>query len=216
MRLHSSAFCLSDRAPYSVFYGLHTGDVLEKYKRLIIGQIKGESPKMYIRAAGDLSLVPHAEPTWLSKGYYSPYYSDSHRALQKAAREFYESYVKPEAIEGEATGERVSQELLKRMGSEGVELTAMRMGPGKHLHGKKLLGGVDGAEYDYFVCIRSHGVTRTQLIPDAARTCHRARDGKNRRSFAWLPGRSARRNVSYSRSVSTSVGSRAPLAGGSV
>lgn len=26
----------------------------------------------------------------------------------------------------------------------------MRLGPGKHLHGRKLLGGVKGEEYDYF------------------------------------------------------------------
>ena len=28
------------------------------------------------RIAGELSKVPYAEPTWLSPGYYSPYYSE--------------------------------------------------------------------------------------------------------------------------------------------
>lgn len=70
--------------------------------------------------------------------------------MQKAARWFYETEIKPEAVAAESTGDRPSQDLLKKMGSEGVELTAMRLGPGRHLHGRKMLGGVKGEEYDYF------------------------------------------------------------------
>lgn len=31
---------------------------------------------MYSRELGKLSDVPYAEPTWLSAGYYSPYYKE--------------------------------------------------------------------------------------------------------------------------------------------
>lgn len=29
-------------------------------------------------------------------------------------------------------------------------MNRMRLGPGKHLHGQQLMGGVKGEEYDYF------------------------------------------------------------------
>ena len=54
----------------------------------------------------------------------------------------------PEAQEKEKDGTYISQELIDRMSESGV--LAMRLGPGKHLHGKNLLGGaVDGKEFDY-------------------------------------------------------------------
>ncbi len=36
------------------------------------------------------------------------------------------------------------------MGQDGINLNAMRLGPGKHLHGLKLLGDVIPQEFDYF------------------------------------------------------------------
>lgn len=60
------------------FYGLHRHEVLERpqYQRLQIGTIQGEQPVIYSRIVGELSDVPYAEPTWLSQGYHSPYYTD--------------------------------------------------------------------------------------------------------------------------------------------
>lgn len=60
------------------FYGLHRHEVLERsqYKRLQIGTIQGEKSVMYDRVVGEISQVPYAEPTWLTPGYFSPYYSD--------------------------------------------------------------------------------------------------------------------------------------------
>ena len=60
------------------FYGLHRHEVLERpqYKRLQIGVIEGEKSVIYSRITGELSKVPYAEPTWLSDGYYSPYYTE--------------------------------------------------------------------------------------------------------------------------------------------
>jgi hypothetical protein len=60
------------------FFALHRFEVLTKpqYQRLIIGTIEGEEPSMRVPQIGDISKVPYAEPTWLTEGYYSPYFSE--------------------------------------------------------------------------------------------------------------------------------------------
>lgn len=60
------------------FYGLHRHEIVEKpqYARLQIGTVKDENPVICGRIEGALSDVPYAEPTWLSKGFKSPYYKD--------------------------------------------------------------------------------------------------------------------------------------------
>ena len=64
-------------------------------------------------------------------------------------RKFTEIHIKPEAQEKEKTGEFISQELINKMAE--ANILAMRMGPGKHLHDRKLLdGAMDGKEFDYF------------------------------------------------------------------
>lgn len=43
----------------------------------------------------------------------------------------------------------ISQELIDKMAE--TNILALRLGPGKHLHGRKILGGaVEGKEVDYF------------------------------------------------------------------
>lgn len=134
-----------------VFYGLHRTEVLDKpqYKRLIVGRIQGEESAFTSRVPGELSNVPYAEPTWLAEGYYSPYFTDNHRKFQKAVREFIDEHVYPDAQAREEDGKRPSQGVLDKMAE--MELHAMRMGPGKHLKGRKLMGGlVKPEEFDYF------------------------------------------------------------------
>lgn len=65
-------------------------------------------------------------------------------------RKFVDVHVTPEAREKEDDGTTISQELIDKMAETNV--LAMRLGPGKHLHDKKILGGdvVDGKEFDYF------------------------------------------------------------------
>ena len=130
------------------FYNLHRHEVLQKYSDLQIGTIQGEKPEVIEPYAGALSQVPYGEPVWLTPAFKSPYYKESHRQLRKAVREFVDSEVYPEAQEKEADGTYISQELTDKMAAN--NLLAMRLGPGKHLHGKKLLGGVKGEEFDYF------------------------------------------------------------------
>ena len=61
-----------------VFFSLHRHEVLLRpvYARLQIGTIKGESEVIKSPVPGELSGVPYAEPTWLTPGFSSPYYSE--------------------------------------------------------------------------------------------------------------------------------------------
>jgi hypothetical protein len=131
------------------FYNLHRQEVLQKYGNLCIGSIAGEKSQVIEQHPGDLSVVPYGEPTWLTPQFKSPYYKESHRRLQKALRIFTDKYVAPVALECERTGQYIPQHLIDRMSKAGI--LHMRIGPGKHLHGVELLGGVvKGEEFDYF------------------------------------------------------------------
>ncbi|GAA5935723.1 uncharacterized protein JCM15063_001782 [Sporobolomyces koalae] len=130
------------------FFGMHRAEVLNKYGRYIIGTIEGAKPRYLLPTTGTLSPVPYAEPTWLVEGFKSPYYKDSHRALQKEMRAFVDEHVRPDAQMHEKDGKRPTVELIQKMGE--INMNAMRMGPGKLLHGLTLLGGVKGEEFDYF------------------------------------------------------------------
>ena len=74
---HPNAYDPGGHDATEAFFSLHRYEILEKpqYQRLQIGVIDGEKPVIHGRIAGELSKVPYAEPTWLSPGYYSPYYS---------------------------------------------------------------------------------------------------------------------------------------------
>lgn len=133
----------------TAFYNLHRHEVLQKYSDMAVGTIQGEKQSIITPQPGDLSLVPYSEPLWLTPQFKSPYFNDSHRALQKAIRKFTDEHLRPEALEKERTGEYISQEMIQRMSDTGI--LHMRMGPGKHLHGRNLLdGAVDGKDFDYF------------------------------------------------------------------
>ncbi|GAA5998683.1 uncharacterized protein JCM10292_007157 [Rhodotorula paludigena] len=130
------------------FFGMHRAEVLSKYGRYLIGTVEGQKPRIILPTKGTLSPVPYAEPTWLSEGYKSPYYKDSHRVLQKAMRELVDEEVREDAQAREKDGKRPSIELVRKFGE--LNLNAMRMGPSKLLHGRKLFGGVKPEEFDYF------------------------------------------------------------------
>ncbi|KIM95696.1 hypothetical protein OIDMADRAFT_133513 [Oidiodendron maius Zn] len=135
--------CTSD------FYNLHRHEVIQKYSHLKVGSITNEKPSVLAHNPGDLSLMPYGEPTWLTPHLSSPYYKASHHALRKAMRKFVDAYITPEAAEKEKSGEFISDDLLKLMYDAGI--TQTRFGPGKHLHGVDILGGVvKGEEFDYF------------------------------------------------------------------
>ncbi|KAJ6627333.1 acyl-CoA dehydrogenase/oxidase [Mycena sp. CBHHK59/15] len=133
------------------FFGLHRLEVLlrPQYARLQIGTILGEQSVIKPLAPGAVSRVPYAEPTWLSNGFQSPYYSDKHRKFHTAVRTFFMEVVQPEAIKCEENGKKIPQEVVDKMSE--VNLIAMRLGPGKHLQGRTLMNGtVTPEEFDYF------------------------------------------------------------------
>ncbi|KEP48560.1 acyl-CoA dehydrogenase [Rhizoctonia solani 123E] len=133
------------------FFSLHRQEVLAKpqYQRLQIGTIQGESKQINALAAGELSQVPYAEPSWLSPGFHSAYYSDNHREFQKVIRKFVDEHVVADGQAREEDGKRISQSVLDKMAE--IEMHAMRLGPGKHLKGRTLIGGlVKPEEFDYF------------------------------------------------------------------
>ena len=101
----------------NVFFGLHRQEILLKpqYKRLQIGKIHGQEEVIKPLAPGELSKVPYAEPTWLSSGYFSPYFSDSHRKFQKAVRSFFMEVVLPESDRCEESGKQISQEVVDKL-----------------------------------------------------------------------------------------------------
>lgn len=146
-----------------VFFGLHVSAVLEKYKRLQIGVIENEKPKYVLPQKGAFSSVPYAEPLWLTKGYHSPYFKASHLALAKHMREFTDTYVTPEAKIHEETNKRPTVELIQKMGSAPHYINQMRLGPGKHLHGLTLPGGLKGEDFDYF-----HGLSLPKVFESVA------------------------------------------------
>lgn len=80
--------------------------------------------------------------------FSSPYYNESHRRLQREFRKFVDEKVTPVAEKCEASGERPDVELVQLMGKLGIN--AMRLGPGKHLHGRKLFADIKPEEFDYF------------------------------------------------------------------
>lgn len=131
------------------FFNLHRYEVLQKYSNLCLGTVQGETPEVIDPQPGDLSQVPYGEPLWLTPQFRTPYFKDSHRRLQKAMRTFVETDVMPEAHEKERDGTFISQGLIDKMAANNV--LAMRLGPGKHLHGRSIFGGVvDPKEFDYF------------------------------------------------------------------
>ncbi|KAG5652333.1 hypothetical protein H0H81_005401 [Sphagnurus paluster] len=135
----------------NAFFSLHRYEVLQRpqYCRLQIGVVAGEEQQIFPRSIGALSKVPYAEPTWLTEGYYSPYYKDHHRRFQVVFRKFVEEVLLPDAQAREEDGKRPSQSVFDEMAK--LELIAMRMGPGKHLQGRVLMGGlVKPEEFDYF------------------------------------------------------------------
>lgn len=133
------------------FFGLHRHEVLlrPQYARLQIGTVEGQNEVIKPLASDALSEVPYAEPSFLSKGYFSPYYTESHRQFHKAVRKFMTEVVYPEAVKCEENGKKISQETVDKLCE--TNIFAMRLGKGKHLEGRTLMGGIISPdEFDHF------------------------------------------------------------------
>lgn len=109
--------CPAGQDATQAFFGLHRHEVLlrPQYARLQIGVVEGQEESIKPQASDGISGVPYAEPMWLSQGYHSPYYKDSHRKVQKVMRKFVNEVVYPEAVKCEDNGKRISQEVVDKI-----------------------------------------------------------------------------------------------------
>ncbi|KAG6831811.1 hypothetical protein H0H92_007488 [Tricholoma furcatifolium] len=133
------------------FFSLHRYEVLQRpqYARLQIGTIVGEKQTIFPRSPGALSAVPYAEPTWLTPGYYTPYYKYHHRDFQKTLRKFVDETLYPDAQALQEKGKMPSKQVFEAIAT--LNIHAMRLGPGEHLKGRTLMNGtVTAEEFDYF------------------------------------------------------------------
>jgi hypothetical protein len=71
--------------------------------------------------------VPYSEPTWLSKPFHTPYYNDTHRALQKAMREIVDKHIYPDAQACEDNGKPPSKEVIKVMADANIHAMVRRL-----------------------------------------------------------------------------------------
>jgi hypothetical protein len=126
---------------------LHRHEVLARFKRLAIGSITGESPKLATDWS-QFSKVPYAEHPSVVAFSKSPYYTPEHTAYRLVVREFVNTHVLADALDCEENGGRPSKDLIKLMAKEGY--LAARLGPGRHLIGQNLPGGLVKESYDYF------------------------------------------------------------------
>lgn len=130
-----------------IFYSYHRHEVLEKYAKLKIGVIKGNT-EVVISDYSKISEVPYAEaPFW--RNLPSPYYNESHIKFRLAVREFLHKEVRAEAEKFELSGKQPSDEVYHKMGDFG--LLACRIPGGEHLKMvKELPGGVKPQDFTYF------------------------------------------------------------------
>ncbi|KAI0749533.1 acyl-CoA dehydrogenase NM domain-like protein [Daedaleopsis nitida] len=163
------------------FYGLHRHEVLlrPQYQRLQIGVIQDEKSVIHSNVVGEFSKVPYAEPLGLTEGYRSPYYHERHREFALAVRKFVDEVVTPDANAREEDGKRPSLSVIQQMADLGI--LAMMMGPGKHLKGRKLMGGMlQPEEFDHFYeLVLAQEFTRP--------SCRGYRDGHNSGATIGLP-----------------------------
>lgn len=182
------------------FFGLHRYEVLERpqYQRFQIGVIAGEKSILHGRIPGEISTIPYAEPTWLTPGYHSPYFSENHRRFQKAVRHFMDTIVRPDAEAREEDGKRPSQSVIDNMAA--VNLHAMRMGPGKQLQGRTLMHGlVKPEEFDYFhELIITQEFARSSLRGYGDGTSLLGQTGSSLAHFCRSSGREGHRTTSGS------------------
>lgn len=59
--------------------------------------------KKTTNAMSSVSKIPFGDPLWLNRSY-SPYYTDSHRRLQKEVRSYVDTYISPFCDEWEKQG----------------------------------------------------------------------------------------------------------------
>lgn len=131
------------------FYSLHRTDELLKFgPKYMIGKVKNAKEIILpIKNLGELSAVPFSESSFW-QGWKSPYFNDSHKRFKLELRKFFEGTILPEAKLFDKDDKPPSNDIFLKAGAFG--LWASRIGPGPHLKGFQLPGGVKPEEFDYF------------------------------------------------------------------
>lgn len=143
-----------------VFWSFHAQDILAKYEsKLLVGTLAPEvvdpsqkKKKKKVSKPNPLSplisTMPHAEPGYL-QGMESAFYGPTHKAWRVALREWINEHITPNIETWVKRGKEVPKEVFQEMGKQG--LLAANLGPGPHLKGQSLLGGVvPSEEFDFF------------------------------------------------------------------
>lgn len=87
--------------------------------------------------------------------------------MQYEMRRFVDENIKEEALLSEESGQRPTDATFKKMGA--VNLLAMRLGPGKHLHGTPLLSSLS---FTLFICwSHSFGINCYSFRIEVVRRC---------------------------------------------
>jgi len=130
------------------FYGLHRSDVMDKFgPKLLIGELETHTQEKIDNRASKKSKVPYSEASfWM--GWNSPYYTQSHIKFKEAVRSIVERELKPIANKLDDRGKDPSPKLYRKLGELGF--IGCRLGPGPHLEGFFIPGGVSWQEFDYF------------------------------------------------------------------
>ncbi|KAJ5406015.1 hypothetical protein N7465_007299 [Penicillium sp. CMV-2018d] len=94
------------------------------------------------------STTPFADPLWLNRSF-SPYYTDSHRRLQKEVRKYVDTYIAPFCEEWEKEGV-VPQEVHKRHAELGYTAVSSFPLAANYLNGQRLPGDINPGDWDGF------------------------------------------------------------------
>ncbi len=71
---------------------------------------------------------------------HKPSFIESAALSERSTKAFFYEFIYPDAQAREEDGKRMSESVVKSMAEK--KLLAMRMGPGKHLKGRTLMGGI--------------------------------------------------------------------------
>jgi alkylation response protein AidB-like acyl-CoA dehydrogenase/predicted heme/steroid binding protein len=146
---------LAGRDCTSEFYDFHAKDVLEKYgPKLRKGTIKNASG-VYMPSTEEKikldTVTPFAESPAF-RGWKSPYFTEKHRKVKLAVREFLHKTLLPICDSCEDLNEDPPHEAYLAMGAAG--LIATRMGPAAapfvEQLGMKLPAGLEASDLDFF------------------------------------------------------------------
>ncbi|KAJ1324045.1 acyl-CoA dehydrogenase [Microdochium nivale] len=95
-----------------------------------------------------MSTIPFADPLWLTRGV-SPYYSESHRRLQKEVRTYVDTHISPNCEEWEKKGS-VPREAHERHAKLGYVAVAVYPLARDHIGSQRLPADISPYEWDAF------------------------------------------------------------------